>query len=368
MKARIEMYSQCGEVEHTLDAFIASSLSHKYPKDVILVINDCIDLSAIQCAVEQCREVRVKFGKYHAWVKQILKYSTSRVDSLQVLSTPFYEAGPTHEFTGRLAISQLMVPPNGGNVDGLIKTMSYNWLGGDTVGNIHILYEHCRTKDHILDNTATGSGTVVPNAGSYNGSYTEHSINLLTNSAVVGMGTYSIPIGLSSTISEPRLIYYAFWPPVFASGTLQYKLAVPTQLSQTNFHDSGNPFSYNYSFDNPQQIAMSTRGGTLTYPFAGTVRVDFIAFFPTSGTEVINPPINVGTGQISFERQGRELVAVSNNRAYGTTNDVMFSPHTNTLIYLVGGYNSFGEFMPRSPYSVTMTTLRGWRLPCERLS
>ena len=367
MKAKIEIFSACGDVEHTLGAFIASSLSHKYPKDVILVINDCVDLSAVQCAVEQCREVRVKFGKYHAWVKKIIKYTTGNIDSLQVLATPFYETGATHDFIGNLAISQLGILPNGGNVDGLIKELTYSWLGGDNVGNVHILYEHCRVKDHIIDNVASG-GTEIPTAGAYNGSITQHNVNLINDGSINSIGNYTVPISLSSTISEPRLIYYAFWPPVLASGTLQYKLSVPTQLSQTNFHDSGNPFSYNYSFDHPQTLNMQVRGGTTGYPFTGVVNMDFIAFFPTNGTEIINPPVNVGTGAISFERQGRNLVAVSSGRAYSTTNEVLFSPHTNTLMYIVGSNNSFGEFMPRSPYSVSITTLRGWRLPCERLT
>lgn len=367
MKAKIEIFSARGDIEHDLSAFIASSLTHKYPKDVILIINDCVDLSAIQCAVEQCRDVRVKFGKYHAWVKEILKYSTGSIDSLQVVATPFYETGPTYDYLGNLAISQLKVPPNGGNVNGIIKKLSYNWLGADSVGNLHILYEHCRVRDHILDNAATGTGTVIPTPNAYNGSITQYNINLPTETTVINVGTYTLPVGLSSAISGPRLIYYGFWPPVFGSGTLQYKLRVPGQMSQTNFHDSGNPFSYNYSFDNPQTLNMQIRGGTTTYPFTGTIRIDFIAFFPTSGTEIINPPISVGTGQVIFERQGRELVAISNNRAYSTTSEVTFSAHTNTLVYVVGGNDGFGEFMPRSPYSVSITTLRGWRLPCERL-
>lgn len=368
MRAKVEIYSACGDIEQTVRAFISSSLSQKYAKGVILTINDCVDLSAIQCAIEQCREVRVKFGKYHTWVREVIKYSSGRVDKLQLHVTPFYETGPTYDYSGNLAISQLVIPPNGGNVDGLIKQLNYNWLGGDFVGNVHILYEHCRTKAYILDNESSGLGTVIPAVGAYNGSVTQHNLNLLTETAINGMGTYTLPVNLSATISSPRLIYYGLWPPVFAGGTLQYKLAVPTQLSQTNFHDSGNPFSYNYSFDNPQSLNMQVRGGNLLYPFTGTVRVDFIAFFPTNGTEIINPPINVGTGSVTFERQGRDLVAVSSGRAYKTTNDVLFSPQTNTLLYLVGGNDGFGEFMPRSPYSIRVTTLRGWRLPCERLS
>lgn len=367
MRATIDIYDECKSKTLTLEAYISTHMTQKYSKDLVFAIGDCIDLSAIQCAVEACQPVSVTYGPYRAWAKEVLKYSTGNVDKLEVRATPFYGTGQLLALQGRLAHTQNVIPPNGGNADGIISEMTYNWLGGvATVGNLHFLYEQCDPKTYYLDSSFFIGGTTVANPSNIGGSHVSLPVNLPTSSSFMSY-PITVPINVANMMRQPRLIYYSFVPPATGSSTLEFKLSVPTTGIQTPYHLAGNPISHNFAFPSPQTLAFQMRGAAVVYPVVMNVRLDFIGFYPTRGLRAVSPPINFGAGTIRYKRITNELTANKLGRDYATMGDVKFSPHGNTLLYLLGGSDSFGIGMPTTPYALSIKTLRAWRLPCERL-